>query len=123
MKDLTFTVEDRPGQLAAIGEALGNAGINIEGSFSFTWDGRGWVHLLVDDATAARNALEGTGWKFEGEADAIVVDADDRPGTLGQFCRRIAEAGINIQWCYVASRSRLVFCTADNTAARAALGM
>jgi hypothetical protein len=123
MKDLTFSVEDRPGQLAAIGEALGNAGINIEGSFSFTMDGRGWVHLLVDDATAARNALEGTGWKFEGEADAIVVDAEDRPGTLGQFCRRIADAGINIQWCYVASRSRLVFCTADNTAARAALGV
>jgi hypothetical protein len=123
MKDLTFSCEDRPGQLAVGGEALGKAGINIEGSFSFTWEGRGFVHFLVEDATTARTALEGTGWKFEGEADAIVVEAEDRPGTLGRFCRAIADAGINIQWCYVGSRSRLVFCTADNDAARAALGV
>ena len=34
--DLGVTVEDRPGGLADIGEALGNAGINIEGSAA--WD-------------------------------------------------------------------------------------
>ena len=68
--DLTISVDDRPGGLASIGEALGGAGINIEGLCGHALDGRGMVHVCVQDGAAARAALEGAGIKVEGEADA-----------------------------------------------------
>jgi hypothetical protein len=126
MKDLTVSVEDRPGTLADIGEALGRAGINIEGFAGFGVEGRGIIHLLVEDAAAARRALEEAGIKVEGEADAIVADmsADaDRPGALGGIARRVANAGVNIRASYVATHNRGVIVTDDNEKARQALGM
>src|SRR5512132_4677932 len=56
--DLGVTVEDRPGGLADIGEALGNAGINIEGLCGIGMGDRGVIHLLGEGGAAARAALE-----------------------------------------------------------------
>lgn len=126
MKDLTVSVEDRPGTLADIGEALGKAGVNIEGMAGFGVEGRGIIHLLVADAAKARAALEGAGIKVEGEADALVAEmtADaDRPGALGEVARKIADAGVNVQVSYLATRSRGVIVTSDNEKARKALGL
>jgi hypothetical protein len=60
--DLAMTVEDKPGELASLGEATGRAGINIEGVCCFSCQGRFVVHLLVDDAATARQAIEGVGY-------------------------------------------------------------
>ena len=62
-KDLTIALEDRAGILAELGEALGGAGINIEGFCGYRSEGTGIVHLLVEDASAARGALEGAGFE------------------------------------------------------------
>src|ERR687891_2558859 len=83
--DLGVTVEDRPGGLADVGEALGNAGINIEGLCGLGLGDRGVIHLLVEDGAAARAALEGAGLTVESESEAIVSDlAGDvnTPGTI-----------------------------------------
>ena len=72
--DLGVTVEDRPGGLADIGEALGNAGINIEGLCGVGLGDRGVIHLLVEDGAAARAALEGAGLTVESESEAIVSE-------------------------------------------------
>lgn len=124
--DLTVTLEDRPGTLADLGEALGNAGINIEGISGIGVEGRGIIHVLVDDAAKARQALEAAGIKVEGEADALVADMTsdaDTPGTLGRAARAVANAGVNIQAMYIATRNRGVLVTTDNAKARQALGM
>ncbi len=126
MVDLTVSVEDRPGTLADIGEALGRAGVNIEGFAGLGVEGRGIIHLLVADAAAARKALEEAGMKVEGEAEAVVLEwaADaDRPGALGEAARKIANAGVNIRTAYVATHDRGVFVTEDNERARQALGI
>ena len=49
-KDLYLTLEDKPGEAARLGEALGNAGVNIEGLCAMADGGRSTVHILVDDA-------------------------------------------------------------------------
>jgi hypothetical protein len=119
-------VEDRPGTLADIGEALGKAGVNIEGFAGFGMEGRGIIHVLVEDAMAARKVLDEAGLKVEGEADAIVMDMTgdaDRPGALGRMARMVADAGVNIQVAYIATRNRGVIVTSDNKKARAAFGM
>ena len=126
-KDLLVSLEDRPGTLAQVGEALGGAGINIEGLCGLTHEGRGILHLLVEDATAARKALEGSGVKVEGETDVIVSDFSttdvDRPGVLGEMARALANAGVNITLAYIATKNRAVVGTSDNEKARKLLGM
>ena len=115
--DLTITVDDRPGGLAAVGEALGNAGINIEGLFGVGFEGRGLIHVCVADSAAARSALEAAGLKVEGEAEAIVgpsVPNSDEPGTMGKMARSLADAGINVRAVYLATNSRPVIVTDDN---------
>jgi hypothetical protein len=122
--DLTVVLEDRGGQLAHLGEALGDAGVNIEGFCATTHDGTGVVHVLVENAIVAQNALILADLKVEGEADAIVVDLSDeadRPGALGRLAGRIAGAGVNISIAYLATRDRAAFVTSDNERARGAI--
>jgi len=127
VKDLTISLDDRPGTLADAGEALGRAGINIEGFVGLAIEGRGLMHLLVEDAAGARAALEGAGIKVEGEADPLVMDIPPEqgatPGALGAMARRVADAGVNVTVIYMATRNRGVCVTSDNEKARAALEM
>ncbi|HSL67568.1 MAG TPA: ACT domain-containing protein [Actinomycetota bacterium] len=125
-KDLTVSLEDRPGTLADLGEALGNAGVNIEGICGLGVEGRGIIHVLVEAAAGARKALEGAGIKVEGEADPIVAEvagSADKPGELGRMARAIANAGVNVQAMYLATHDRGVIVTTDNEKALKALGI
>jgi hypothetical protein len=118
-KDLLVTLTDQPGEGARLGEALGNAGVNIEGLCAIMVDGTATVHVLVDDVAGATAALEGAGITVEAETDVIVSpalpDPDlDTPGRFGAMARALADAGINITLVYVASRNRVVLATSDN---------
>jgi hypothetical protein len=122
-KDLLVTLEDKPGEAARFGEALGNAGINIEGLCAVVREGMGIVHVLVEDVAGARAALDGAGITVEAETDVIVSppmsDSDvDTPGRLGTMARPLADAGINITLGYTASRNRVVLGTSDNSRAQ-----
>ena len=123
--DLTVVLDDRAGQLAHMGEALGDAGVNIEGFTAATDDGVGIVHVLVENAMVAQNALILADIKVEGDADAIVIDLTDeeagKPGTLGKVAGKVATAGINISVAYLATNDRAVLVTSDNEKAREAL--
>jgi hypothetical protein len=122
--DLLVTMEDRPGGLADLGEALGAAGISIQGLCGVTHQGMGIIHLLVEDGEAARRALEGAGIKVEGESEVIVGDLPedvDRPGTMGAMARKVADAGVNVTVAFLATGNRVVIGTSDNAKAREAL--
>jgi hypothetical protein len=120
-KDLTISLDDRPGILAELGEALGGAGINIEGFCGYRSGGTGIVHLLVDDATAARSALEGAGFAVQDERDVIVLDAEDEPGALGAIARRIAAADVSLDIAYLGTNTRIVVGAEDLEKLRAAM--
>ncbi len=116
--DLKIYLEDRPGTLADLGEALGNAGVNIEGGCGLPCEGRGEIHVLVEDAAAAKAALEAAGMQVAAELEVLVVDAPDQPGEMGRAARRLAEAGVNIDLYYVAAQAKLVFGVDDMEKAR-----
>jgi hypothetical protein len=123
-KDLTVVLQDRPGELARIGEATGQAGVNIQGLSAFTGEGRGVIHLLVDDADAgtAHRALEDAGMGVADEREVLVIDVHDRPGTLGALARDFGEASVNIEFAYTTFGGvKLVIATDDLDSARAAL--
>ncbi len=120
-KDLTVRLEDRPGSLATLGEVLGRAGVNIEGICAVTAQGKGEIHILVEDAVKAGGALRASGIQVLREADVLVEDIQDRPGELGNVARRLAGAGVNIQVAYLATSTRLVVGVDNVEKARTAL--
>jgi hypothetical protein len=120
-KDLTIIMEDRPGSLATLGEALGRAGVNIEGICAVTAQGKGEIHILVEDAPKAGGALRASGMQILRETDVLVEDIRDRPGELGNIARRLAGAGVNIQVAYLATSTRLVVGVDNLEKARTAL--
>jgi hypothetical protein len=124
MKDLTVIMDDQPGKLADLGEATGRAGVNIAGLCAMVGDGKGFIHLLVDDAAVARGALEEAGISVADEREAVVVDLHDKPGAMGEIARDLAEAGVNIDVAYtIFAGVRLVILTEDIEAARGALAL
>lgn len=120
--DLTVILEDRPGTLAELGEALGKAGVNMDGLCGFPSEGKGVIHVLADDAGAAAKALAEAGAQVRGEREVLVLDIDDRPGAFGEICRKIADAGVNVDLCYLATNTRVVLGADDLDKAQAALG-
>lgn len=120
--DLRIEAEDRPGQLAAIGGELGKAGVNIDGFCAAVAGGRGVLHLLVEDADAARRALEGAGYAVDAAREALVVsDVEDRAGYLGETAGRLSDAGVNVEVAYLGTGTRLVLVVDDRDAAQRAL--
>ncbi|HEX2031005.1 MAG TPA: amino acid-binding protein [Actinomycetota bacterium] len=113
--DLTLTLEDRPGELARAGEALGGAGIDILGFCAIAAAGE--VHVLVEDAAAARSALDGAGVAVRSEREMVLVNVEQRPGELGRVSRAMADAGVNIELAYPHQRG-LAFGVDDPARAR-----
>jgi hypothetical protein len=122
-KDLMVILQDRPGELARLGQATGEAGANIQGMCAFTGEGRGVIHLLFDDdqAAVARAALEEAGMGVADEREVLVIDIEDRPGTLGELARSLGEASVNIELAYTTFGVKLVIATEDIESALAAL--
>ena len=114
MRDLALRLENRPGALAEMGEALGAAGVSIEGGGAFVVDGRGFAHFLVADAHAARAALAAAGIEVLADREVLVQRlAQAEPGQLGKLCRRMAEAGVNIEVLYSDHEHRLILVVDD----------
>jgi hypothetical protein len=124
-RDLTVVLQDRPGELARLGEATGQAGLNIQGMCAITGEGRGVIHLLFDDSAAgkARSALEEAGLGVADDREVLVIDVSDQPGTLGGLARALGEANVNIELAYTTFGGiKLVIATDDLDSARAAIG-
>ena len=122
--DLTVILEHRPGELARLGEITGEAGVSIRGLAAFTGEGRGVVHLLLDDQAVARcrEALERAGMGIADQREVLVVNIEDRPGALGELTRQLAEANVNIELAYTTFGGvTVVIATDDLASARAAL--
>jgi hypothetical protein len=120
MKDLTIELEDRPGALAEMGDALGRAGVSVEGGGAWVVGGRGVAHFLVHDGAAARQALQAAGIRVAQEREVLVQRLDQaRPGQLGALTRRMADAGVNIEVLYSDHDHQLILVVDDMDAGRA----
>ncbi|MEA2647559.1 MAG: hypothetical protein QOE92_2642 [Chloroflexota bacterium] len=103
-----------------MGEALGRAGVNIDGFFGFSLNNMSWTHLLVTDAAGARSALDGVADVAE-ELEVLVLDVDDHVGALGEVTRRLSDAGVNLRLAYLGTGTRLVLAPDDVDLARRTL--
>src|SRR6478672_11990058 len=109
MTDLEIILEDRPGALAQMGEALANAGISIVGGGVWVSGGKGIAHFLFKDGAAAIEALEKASIDVRSKNEVLLEKLkQDMPGQLGKITRRMAAAGVNIQFQYSDHYNQLV---------------
>ncbi|SRR5258706_532823 len=120
MTDLTIALENRPGALAQMGEALGRAGVSIEGGGAFVVNSDGIAHFLFNDGAAARAALEAAGISVVNEREVLVQRLNQTvPGQLGEITRLMAEAGVNIETLYSDHDNQLILVVDDLEKGRA----
>jgi hypothetical protein len=119
--DLTIDIENTPGALAHVASAVSDAGVNLAAATCMGSGERAELHILVPHAEAVRHALAIAHLAVSREREVVVVDVEDRPGVLADLARKVAEAGVNLELVYIATRDRVVFGAADLDALRTAL--
>jgi hypothetical protein len=120
VKDLAVELENRPGALAEMGGALGDAGVSIEGGGAWVTGERAIAHFLFVDGAAARAALEAAGIRVLAERDVLVQRLKQGvPGQLGALARRLGDAGVNIEVQYSDHDHRLILVVDDVVKGRA----
>ena|SRR5437868_12268500 len=114
MKDLAIALENRPGALSEMGDALGKAGVSVEGGGCWVFDGKAIAHFLFADGAGARKALESAGIRVIAERDVLVQRLkQDEPGQLGKIARQMADAGVNIEVMYSDHDNQLILVVDD----------
>jgi hypothetical protein len=119
--DLVIDVENTPGALAQVAAAVSDAGVNLAAATCIGSGERAELHILVPHPEAARHSLATAHMAVTREREVVVVDVEDSPGALADLARRIAQAGVNLDLVYIATRNRVVFGAPDLDALRTAL--
>ena len=118
MYDVAIELPGRPGSLARFGEALGTAGVSLEGGGVFTVDGVGHAHFLVENGDAAREALEKAGLGTATVRPVLIRRLKQEvPGQLGAIARALGDAGVNIETQYSDHANRLILVVDDRETA------
>jgi hypothetical protein len=101
-KELTVTIEDRPGALGKCFLALAERGVNVLGFQSFVEEGESLARMIVDDQATAKAVLGGLRMIFE-ETEVVTIRLAHRPGELGRAAARLGENQINVDYSYCGS--------------------
>ncbi len=101
-KQLAIFLDNRPGTLARVADALAEAKINIYAiSTSDTVD-HSVIRLVVSDYRKALHVSEERGTLVV-EDDVLMIDGDNKPGSLARIAHRLAVAKVNIEYAYCAT--------------------
>jgi hypothetical protein len=120
MKDIAIILRNRPGALADMGDALGRAGVSIEGGGAWVVNGQGAAHFLFEDDAPARSVLESAGIQVLDEREVLIQKLNQsQPGQLGKLTRRMAQAGVNIEVLYSDHSNNLILVVDDIVKGRA----
>ncbi|MBD3389365.1 ACT domain-containing protein [Candidatus Micrarchaeota archaeon] len=95
MKDLSVITDDKVGLLADISYILGKARVNIESLSATSVGGKAIITLLVKNSKKASEVLERNGFKIS-SGNVIFVKLEDKPGTLSEVAKLLAENKINV---------------------------
>lgn len=100
MTEFVVEMENRPGRLASLAEALAAFGVNIEALTAYGHDGDSSVRLIVDDAATTRRVLGEADLRYD-ENRVLSVQLPHRPGELANMTRLLADVGVNIEAIYI----------------------
>ena len=99
---LALFLNNKPGTLARVCDALSTAKINIYAiSTSDTID-HSVVRMVVSDPRKALLLFEEHGTLVV-ETEVIMVEGDNKPGSLARLAHKLGDAKINIEYAYCAT--------------------
>ena len=101
-KQLAIFLENRPGMLARVCDTLAENKINIYAiSTSDTVD-HSVIRMVVSDYRRALHVFEEHG-ALVVEDDVLLIEGDNKPGSLAKLAHKLARAKINIEYAYCAT--------------------
>ena len=101
-QQLALFLENRPGTLARVCEALSTEKINIFAiSISDTVD-HSVVRMVLSDPRRALLLFEEYGTMVV-EDDVLMIDGDNKPGSLARIANKLSAAKVNIEYAYSAT--------------------
>lgn len=121
LKQISVSLENAPGRLYEVTNALGRAGINLRALNLVETGDFGVLRLLVSDVASARQIM--MEHHFPARVDEVVaVEIEDKPGSLARILKPLLDAAINVRYMYAftgfASGSAvMIFQFGDNDAA------
>ena len=106
MKEITVIAGNELGSLAAVAEALGSTGVNIEAISAYGVDNKAVFRIMTSDSASAIKALSKLPGVRVHEADTLIYRMTNRPGELGKMARKLANRGVNLESLYIVSRKQ-----------------
>lgn len=113
--DLRVIVPNRHGAGLELFEAVAAGGVNLDGMCGDLRRGERWgyIHVLTEDGTGARVAIERAGFEVDAEQTVELIEIEDRPGAIANALRPFRDADRNISVLYMASNTRVVIGAED----------
>lgn len=99
LKQIVVSIENAPGRLHEVTEALGNAGINLRALNLVDTGAFGQLRLLVSDVVTARKIL----MKMQIPAyvnEVVAAEIEDKPGSLADLLKPLTRAGVSVIFMY-----------------------
>ena len=101
-KQLSVFLANKPGTLANVCEELARAEVNIFAlTISDTAD-HSVVRMVVNDHEKALQIFEERG-VLAVESKVLIIENNNKPGTLARLAKKLAKAKINIEYAYLAT--------------------
>jgi hypothetical protein len=101
-KQLAIFLDNRPGMLARVADALAQAKINIYAITTSDTVDHSVIRLVVSDYRRALHVFEEHGTLVV-EDDVLMFEGSNRPGEMARIAHKLADARINIEYCYSAT--------------------
>jgi hypothetical protein len=99
---LALFLDNRPGTLARVCDALSRARINIYAVTTSDTVDHSVIRMIVSDPRKALLLFEEHGTLVV-ESEVLMIEGDNKPGSLARIAQKLADANINIEYCYCAT--------------------
>jgi len=101
-KQLAIFLDNRPGMLARVADALAKAKVNIYAVTTSDTVDHTVIRMVVSDYRKALHVFEERGTLVV-EDDVLMVEGSNKPGEIARIAHRLADARVNIEYCYSAT--------------------
>lgn len=114
--EIRLSMPNRVGLLSEITTAVAKAKVNVNAICAYALENIAFFNLITGSNAKAKKALAPLGFAIE-EKDVIQVELPNKPGELQKVAKKIADAGIDIDFMYATtagSKSTCILKTADD---------
>ena len=98
-KQLSVSLVNKPGRLAAVLTALGKEKVNFQALSVMDSGDRGTVRFVPENVEAAQEVLQGLNIRYE-VADILLADVPNQNGAFRKICEKLAAEHLNIDYAY-----------------------